>query len=65
MENILRQVYYNESGFGGIVETYKEAKNILNTITLDDVEEFLEKQKTRQIKGYTGFNSYVADHALQ
>ncbi len=28
MENILRQVYYNESGFGGIAETYKEAKQI-------------------------------------
>ncbi len=52
MENIIRQVYYNESGFGSIVETYKEAKKILNTITLNDVKEFLEKQKTRQIKGY-------------
>jgi hypothetical protein len=52
MENIIRQVYYNESGFGGIAETYKEAKKILNTITLNDVKEFLEKQKTRQIKGY-------------
>ena len=55
MENkdrIIRQVYYHESGFGSIVETYKEAKNILNTITLNDVNEFLEKQKTRQIKGY-------------
>jgi hypothetical protein len=68
MENkdrIIRQVYYNESGFGSIAETYKEAKKILNTITLNDVKDFLERQKTRQIKGYKGFNSYVADHALQ
>ncbi len=65
MEHIIRQVYYHESGFGSIVETYKEAKQILNTITLNDVKEFLEKHKTIQIKGYKGFNSYVADHALQ
>ena len=64
-ENIIRQVHYNENGFGSIAETYKDAKKILNTITLNDVKEFLEKQKTRQIKGYKGFNSYVADHALQ
>ena len=64
-EKIIRQLYYNERGFGSIAETYKDAKKILNTITLNDVKEFLEKQKTRQIKGYKGFNSYVADHALQ
>ena len=64
-DKIIRQVYYNEFGFGGIAETYKEATKILNTITLDDVKDFLERQKTRQIKGYKGFNSYVADHALQ
>ena len=64
-DRIIRQVYYNESGFGSIAETYKEAKKILNTITLNDVKDFLERQKTRQIKGYKGFNSYVADHALQ
>ncbi len=49
-ETIIRQVYYNESGFGSIAETYQEAKKILDTITLNDVKEFLEKQKTRQIK---------------
>jgi hypothetical protein len=64
-DRIIRHVYYNESGFGSIAETYKEAKNILNTITLNDVKEFLEKHKTRQIKGYKGFNFYVVDHALQ
>ena len=64
-DKIIRQVYYNESGFGSIVETYKDVKPILDTITLNDVKDFLERQKTRQIKGYKGFNSYVADHALQ
>ena len=64
-DRIIRQVYHHESGFGSIAETYKEAKQIFNTITLNDAKEFLEKQKTRQIKGYKGFNSYVVDHALQ
>jgi hypothetical protein len=64
-DKIIRQVYYHESGFGSIAETYKDAKKRLNTITLNDVKDFLERQKTRQIKGSRGFNSYVADHALQ
>ena len=64
-EKIIRQIYYDESGFGSISETYKEAKKVFNTITINDVKEFLEKQKTRQFKAYKGFNSYVADHALQ
>ena len=34
-EKILRQVYYNEDGFGSINETYKEAKKQLNTITIE------------------------------
>ena len=50
-DKIIRQVYYSESGFGSIGETYKDAKKILNTITLNDVKDFLERQKTRQIKG--------------
>ena len=62
---IIRQVYYNEDGFGSINETYKKAKNILNTITINDVKEFLSKQKGRQTKPYKGFNSYVADEPLE
>ena len=38
-DKIIRQVYYNESGFGSIAETYKEAREILNTITLNDVKD--------------------------
>ena len=63
-ETILRHIYYNEGGFGSINETYKEAKNKLNSITIEDVKKWLEKQKGRQIKPYKGFNSYVADEPL-
>ena len=62
--NIIRQVYYNEDGFGPITETYRKAHNILNSITVANVKEFLEKQKGRQVQDYRGYNSYVAPEPL-
>ena len=35
-EHILRNIYYNEDGFGSINETYKEAKKQLNSKTIED-----------------------------
>ena len=65
-DRIIRQVYYDsDSGFGSIKSTYDDAKKILNTITYNDVKDFLERQKSRQTKGYRGFNSYVAHEPLQ
>ena len=65
-DKIIRGVYYDsDTGFGSIAETYKESKRILNSITYNDVKEFLEKQNIRQIKAYRGFNSYVATEPLQ
>ena len=65
-DRIIRQVYYDiDAGFGSIKSTYDEAKKILNTITYNDVKDFLERQKSRQTKGYRGFNSYVAHEPLQ
>ena len=63
-ENLLRTVYYNEDGFGSINDTYKQAKKQLNSITIEDTKQWLEKQKGRQTKAYKGFNSYVADEPL-
>ena len=65
-DKIIRQVYYDaDTGFGSINDTYKQAKQLLNTITYNDVKDFLERQKSRQTKGYRGFNSYVADKPLE
>ena len=64
-ENVLRKVYYNEDGFGSINDTYKQAKKQLDTITIEDTKQWLEKQKGRQTKAYKGFNSYVADEPLE
>ena len=65
-QQIIRGVYYDsETGFGSINNTYQQAKKTLNTITYNDVKEFLERQKSRQTKPYRGFNSYVAHGPLQ
>ena len=63
---IIRQIDYDEElGFQSIGNTYLESKNRLNTITLEDVRKFMEKQKMRQLKGSRGSNSYVADEPLE
>ena len=65
-DKIIRQVYYDaDTGFGSIAETYKASKKILDSITYNDIKEFLERQKVRQFKAYRGFNSYVANEPLQ
>ena len=63
---IARGVYYDaDDGFGSINDTYKQSHRILNTITLNDVNNLLNRQKSRQTKAYLGFNSYVAKEPLQ
>ena len=65
-DKIIRGVYYDqENGFGSINDTYKQSHRILNTITLNDVKDFLIRQKSRQTKAYRGVNSYVAKEPLQ
>ena len=65
-DKIIRQIYHDaDSGFGSIAETYKASKKVLNSITYDDVKDFLSRQRVRQFKGYRGFNSYVAKEPLQ
>ena len=65
-DKVIRQVYYDvDNGFNNIQATYRDAKRLLNTITYNDVNDFLEREKSRQIKPYKGFNSYVAHDPLQ
>ena len=40
-------------------------QNILNSITVANVKDFLERQKSCQFKAYRGFNSYIADNPLE
>ena len=65
-DKIIRGVYHDaDDGFGSINDTYNQSHRILNTITLTDVRNFLNRQKSRQTKTYRGFNSYVAKEPLQ
>ena len=65
-DKIIRQVYYDkDNGFGSISDTYKQANKVRNTITVNDVKEFITRQKGRQTKAYKGFNSYVANDILE
>ncbi len=66
-ESIIRGIYYDtEDGFDSVINTYRKASKVLNTITVADVKNFIEKQKGsyKQTKPYKGFNSYVAPKAL-
>ena len=65
-DRILRQIYYDESGFGSINETYKEAKKLNPNITLEYTKQWMTKQTNRQLKHRdSGFNSYIADDTKQ
>ena len=65
-DNIIRGGYYDaDDGFVSIDGTCKQSHRIPNTITLNDVNDFLNRQKSRQTKAYRGLNSYVAKEPLQ
>ena len=66
-DSVIRSIYYDaQDGFDSIINTYRKANKVLNTITVADVKAFIEKQKGsyKQTKPYAGFNSYVAPKAL-
>ena len=64
---IIKKVYHNPiSGYSSVQATYKEAKSIDNSITLQDVKDYLSKlpQKQLQFK-YKGYNSFIANEFLE
>lgn len=66
-DSVIRGIYYDtEDGFDSVINTYRKANKVLNSITVADVKAFIEKQKGsfKQTKSYKGFNSYVAPSAL-
>ena len=65
-DKLLTKIYYDKvDGFGSIQDTYAAAKKIDPSITLKIVKDFLDRQTIRQTKKDAGFNSFVADEALQ
>jgi hypothetical protein len=66
-DNIIKKVYYSDDiGFGSIASTYREANKQYPGITLQNVQDWMNKQKHKQTKfKYSGEKSYVANHPLQ
>ena len=63
-EEIIDNIFYDKSGNGSIVKTFKDAKHIDNTITDNDVKDWFDKniENKRQIRG---MNSFIANHSFQ
>ena len=64
-EYVISNIYYDlETGYSSIQHTLKQAKLKDPTITLDDVQKWMNKQPNKQRKPYRGQgNSYVAPFA--
>ena len=44
-DGVIRGIYYDkDDGFDSVVNTYRKAHKVLNTITVADVKAFIEKQ---------------------
>ena len=62
---ILRHFFYSENGFDSNAVTLNKAKAVHPGITKQDVDTWLENQKSQQLKRKSFYNDYVADHKLQ
>ncbi len=63
-ETLIRQLHFNESGFGSPFRIYKEAKLKIPTITLDFVRNYLKTIIPRSKATGGGKNSFVAPRAF-
>jgi len=61
-DEIIRKVYFDPSGFSSRKITLADSKKLDNSITNDDVKQFLAKN-TEQKKQLKGYNSFVAPYA--
>ena len=59
--DIISKTYYDKSGYGSITTTYKDAKQKEQSITLNDVKEWFQKN-IEQKKQLRGKHSFIAPH---
>ena len=59
--DIISKTYYDRSGYGSITTTYKDAKQKEQSITLNDVKEWFQKN-IEQKKQLRGKNSFISPH---
>ena len=47
-DGLIKKIYYEPSGYGSIQETYKDAKKLDSTITIDSVRDWFERNVERK-----------------
>ena len=61
--DIIEAVFYDdEHGYGSKTNTLKHAKEIDKSITMDDINKFMNKVSFRNKKGYTNYNSFIVNY---
>ena len=58
-DDIIKNIYFDRSGFGSVATTFKDAKTKEPSITLNDVKEWFRKN-VEQKRKQRGTNSFVA-----
>ena len=62
----IKKVYHDALvGFQSVQNTYKEAKSIDNSITIQDVKDYLKSLPQKQLQfRYKGYNSFIVNDFL-
>ena len=60
-DDVIKNIYFDRSGFGSVATTFKDAKAKEPSITLNDVKEWFKKN-TEVKKKQRGINSFVAPY---
>ena len=63
---VIDKVYHHRvSGYGSLQDTYKQAKSVDNSITLQDVKDYFSTLPQKQLRfKYKGYNSFIVNHFL-
>ena len=57
-DEILNFIYFDPAGYGSVKQTYTEARKKNKSLTIKDVEDFIDKHvEQKQLRGY---NSFIA-----
>ena len=61
-QDIIEAVFFDvDEGYSSKSNTLKQARKIDKSITMDDINKFMNKVPTRNKKGYTNFNSFIVN----
>jgi hypothetical protein len=64
IEDRIKNVYYDQTGFGSLATTYKDVKKKYPNITYKDVKNWYAKNAEYNVRS-SGYNSFIASAPLQ